>query len=420
MTQAHAQPGAVWIPRVRSNWRVRRVRDVVTLVNGYPFDASGFNTTSGTRVVRIRDILSPDSITYYAGSDEGRARIDDGDLLIGMDGDFNTALWTYGPAILNQRMCCLRPSHGTDIRFIAYVLCEPLRIVNTLTYYTTVKHLSSKQVLDIRFADPGPKEQRRIADFLDRKTAAIDALIDKKERLLALLQEKRQALITELTTHQRGGSQVSKDGGIHWLHDLPTGWRVVPSTWLFSESKTRASEDDQQLSATQAYGVIPQAEFERREGRQVVHLFKHLDLRKRVELNDFIVSMRSFQGGLEIAHAAGAIRSSYVVLKPSKAVHPPFFAHLFKSQSYIQALRATSNFIRDGQDLNFRNFRQVPLPLVPFEEQVRVANEIQERWGSSERLWQRLESSVDRLREYRQALITAAVTGQLDVTSEQA
>src|SRR5690349_13341855 len=139
---------------------------------------------------------------------------------------------------------------------------------------------------------------------------------------------------------------------IPWLNTIPNHWGVVRSKRLFTARKERAQPNDEQLSATQAYGVIPQAEFERRVARRVVRIAQHLDKRAHVERDDFVISMRSFQGGLERAWAEGCIRSSYVVLRPTPEVHIGYFAHLFKSSDYIRALQATSNFIRDGQDLN--------------------------------------------------------------------
>ena len=206
----------------------------------------------------------------------------------------------------------------------------------------------------------------------------------------------------------------SREGRIQWLTNIPPHWRVVPSKWLFNESKQRAKADDPQLSATQAYGVIRQAEFERLVGRQVTHSFLHQDKRKHVELDDFVVSMRSFQGGLERAWATGGIRSSYVVLRPSGRVHPPFFAHLFKSTAYIQALQATSNFIRDGQDLNFNNFVLVNLPEVPYAEQQAIADILDRKTAAIDALIEKKQKLLDLLAEKRAALINQAVTKGLD------
>src|SRR5690606_16924566 len=114
--------------------------------------------------------------------------------------DFNVARWRGSKALLNQRMCCLRPRSGASAGFVTYLLPLPLKVINDLTYSTTVKHLSSNDVRKIRVGAPPEPEQRAIAAFLDRETARIDALVAKKERLIELLQEKRTALITRAVT----------------------------------------------------------------------------------------------------------------------------------------------------------------------------------------------------------------------------
>jgi len=275
-------------------------------------------------------------------------------------------------------------------------------------------------VKDLVIAAPTRDEQLSIAAFLDVETARIDALVVKKEKLIELLQEKRAALITRAVTRGLDPNAPMRNSGVEWLGEIPTHWKLVPSTWLFTESKQRALDGDQQLSATQRYGVIPQAEFERLEGRQVVHAFLHLDRRKHVEVEDFVMSMRSFEGGLERVRARGCVRSSYVVLRSSAQGYVGFFSYLFKSSAYVQALRATSNFIRDGQDLNFENFRLVRLPLVPLREQEIIAAFLDRETVRLDALTAKVREAIERLRELRTALITAAVTGKIDVRGEAA
>ena len=205
-----------------------------------------------------------------------------------------------------------------------------------------------------------------------------------------------------------------KDSGLPWLGEVPRHWETARSKRLFRQRKEFAQSDDQQLSATQAFGVIPQALYEQRTGYRVVKISMHLDKRKHVEADDFVISMRSFQGGLERAWAAGAIRSSYVVLEPSAEVSAGYFQHLFKSHQYINALRATSDFIRDGQDLNFGNFCGVDLPLIPLQEQAAIArflawatNRLDRAIGAKRRI-------IALLQEQKQAIIHRAVTRGLD------
>jgi type I restriction enzyme S subunit len=201
---------------------------------------------------------------------------------------------------------------------------------------------------------------------------------------------------------------------IPWLRVLPEQWEVASSKQLFFARKELARPQDRQLAATQAYGVIGQKEFERRVGRRVVQITQNLEKRRHVEKDDFIISMRSFQGGLERAWETGCIRSSYVVLKPSERVHAGFFQYVFKSHEYIQALQATSNFIRDGQDLNMSNFSLVDLPLPPKDEQRLLARFLDWHGALTAKLVRAKKKMIALLNEQKQAIIHRAVTRGLD------
>lgn len=203
-------------------------------------------------------------------------------------------------------------------------------------------------------------------------------------------------------------------GHIPWLTFLPVHWPIVRSKRLFTTRKDRARADDEQLSATQAYGVIPQKEYERRVGRKVVRINHHLEKRAHVEPDDFVISMRSFQGGLERAWARGCIRSSYVVLKPTQSAQTGYFANLFKSIGYIRALQATSNFIRDGQDLNFGNFCLVDLPLPPPGEQVQIGRFLDWQTAQINKFIRNKRRFIELLKEQKQNVINKAVTRGLD------
>lgn len=189
---------------------------------------------------------------------------------------------------------------------------------------------------------------------------------------------------------------------------------LLPSKRLFPESKERAPESDEQLSATQEYGVISQAEFIRLAGRRVVQLNQNLELRKRVEVGDFVISMRSFQGGLERAWAEGGIRSSYVVLRPRPDLVLGYYQRLFKSVDYIQALQSTANFIRDGQDMNYQNFVLIDLPFPSVSEQLCIATFLDHETARIDALIEEQQRLIELLKEQRQAVIFHAVTSGLD------
>ncbi|RSE18621.1 restriction endonuclease subunit S [Acinetobacter johnsonii] len=262
---------------------------------------------------------------------------------------------------------------------------------------------------------PSMLEQKNIAEFLDQKTAEIDQAISIKEQQIALLNERKQIVIQKAVTQGLDPNVPMKDSGVEWIGEIPEHWEIIRSKFLFTQRKENSRKDDVQLSATQAYGVIPQEEYEKRTGKSVVKISLHLDKRKRVHLNDFVISMRSFQGGLERAWAEGCIRSSYVVLKPLKPIDPDYYGYLFKTPMYIKALQNTSNFIRDGQDLNFGNFSQVDLFIVPLSEQKQIVEYIKSQLGDFEKHLELLNQQIEKLKEYKTTLINDAVTGKIKV-----
>ncbi|MFC7432019.1 MULTISPECIES: restriction endonuclease subunit S [unclassified Agrococcus] len=183
--------------------RTARIKDVAALVNGYPFDAGLFRDSGDIPLVRIRDILGSTFGTFLAREQvPDTALVRDGDLVIGMDGDFNSTLWSRGAAALNQRVCLLRETGDASMSYLSYALPTYLGVINDLTYSTTVKHLSSKQVLNIALPLPPLDEQRRVAAQLDEQMMKIDALIGKAQQFIMLAKERRAALITVAVTGQ--------------------------------------------------------------------------------------------------------------------------------------------------------------------------------------------------------------------------
>ncbi|MEG2279335.1 MAG: restriction endonuclease subunit S [Comamonas sp.] len=205
-----------------------------------------------------------------------------------------------------------------------------------------------------------------------------------------------------------------KDSGLQWLGHIPTHWELVQSRRLFAQRKERARQGDEQLTASQKYGVIYQKLFMELEGQSVVQVFTGTDILKHVEKNDFVISMRSFQGGLEICGYPGCVSSAYIGLIPIKHVRPEFFRYLFKCSPYIQALQSTSNLVRDGQALRFENFSQVHLPRVPDDEQKKIAAFLSHETVKIDALIEKQQRLIELLKEKRQAVISHAVTKGLN------
>ncbi|WP_435527493.1 hypothetical protein [Microbacterium aurantiacum] len=153
-----------------------------------PYDSKYFGD-EGIRLIRIRDVLGASEPLYYGGPALTDHRVKAGALLVGMDGDFNAARWMGPPALLNQRVLALE-ADALTLSWIERCLPPMLKVTNDLTYATTVKHLSSAQVAAYRVPWPRIDIRQRIADYLDYEAAEIDAFISDLSSLRRLTQER--------------------------------------------------------------------------------------------------------------------------------------------------------------------------------------------------------------------------------------
>ena len=202
-----------------------------------------------------------------------------------------------------------------------------------------------------------------------------------------------------------------KDSGIEWIGEIPEGWETINPKALFTQRKDRASKGERQLTSSQQYGILYQDEYMELTGSKVVTVEKDFDILKHVEAGDFVISMRSFQGGLEYSTNSGAISSAYVMLVPNlELVYPRFYRWLLKSSVYIDALQRTTNMVRDGQAMRYSNFAQVRLFTLPLDEQKSRADFLDLECSSIDKILFKTRSSIEEHKKLKQAVITQSVT----------
>ena len=210
-----------------------------------------------------------------------------------------------------------------------------------------------------------------------------------------------------------------KDSGIEWIGKVPVEWKIDNPQYHFSQRKDRAKQGMVQLTASQKYGVITQTEYMERTGANIVTVQKDFDILKLVCAGDFVIHMRSFQGGLEYSEKTGSISSAYVMLIPSNTIREPrYYKWFFKSSNYIDALSSTSNLVRDGQAMRWSNFIQLPILFPPAEEQQRIADFLDAKCAEIDALTADIQTQIDTLEQYKRSVITETVTKGLNPDAE--
>ena len=387
-----------------------RIRFLAELRNGFPFASGTFTNEPLTPLIRIRDIKSTSFNTFvprWAIPDEAIAK--DGDIIIGMDGDFNSILWTRGEAAINQRVASLRPTKGTDSRFIAYAIPRKLKEINDITHSTTVKHISGEQILNIQVPHYDLPTQRRIADYLDRETAQIDAMTEALDGLVARLEERRVETVDQYIFPK--GTRIGNLG--YAVENVDQGISPGPAQGKPGKFKVLKS------------GCVNGGFFHDEEVKPVDSSLGDLS-NLLVADGDLIVSRAS--GSARFVGAAGIVaepspgtilsdKTYRLNLLPEHSRR--FMAKCLNSRSVrAQIERRISGASGLAKNIGLSSVLSLKVPLPPLVEQRRIADHLDAETAKIDAMIAKAGELRALLEERRSALITATVTGQHPVPEE--
>jgi type I restriction enzyme S subunit len=195
-----------------------------------------------------------------------------------------------------------------------------------------------------------------------------------------------------------------------WLERIPSHWKQRKVKYLFDERVEKGYPDEALLAATQTKGVVPKHMYENR----TVVAQKDLHLLKLVKKGDFVISLRSFQGGIEYAYYQGIISPAYTIMIPKNEIAPGYFKHIGKSRSFIELLKLCVTGIREGQNIDYNELKNSIIPLPPKEEQDQIAKFLDNRLSKINRFIKAKKKQIELLKELKQAIINQVVTKGID------
>lgn len=188
---------------------MKRLADICDIQYGYAFDSKCFTEDSSyPQLVRIRDVKRGYSETYYSGNYPDEYILSEGDLLIGMDGEFNIARWKCSGALLNQRVCKLTTKVGTNEEYLRFAMLKSLKEIEQRTAFVTVKHLSAKELNKLELDVPELTKQDKIADTLSRLERVIEARKEELEELDELIKARFVELFGDPIKNPKGWDVV--------------------------------------------------------------------------------------------------------------------------------------------------------------------------------------------------------------------
>ena len=202
-----------------------------------------------------------------------------------------------------------------------------------------------------------------------------------------------------------------KDSGIEWIGKIPENWKVQRAKTLFSQRLTKGNQDITLLAATQKYGMLPQSEVE-----GVVQVKENADLQqfRTVHKDDYVISLRSFQGGFEFSQYEGVCSPAYQVFYNIKPVYHPYYRLMFKSDGFIKKMNSLTVGIRDGKNIQYDDFANSLIPVPPLDEQEHIASYLDHKCSQIDAIIAKQQQIIEKLKEYKLSIITEAVTKGLD------
>ena len=280
----------------------------------------------------------------------------------------------------------------------------------------TVESIEGELIRSSGIPVPPRDEQTTIVGYLDRETARIDALIEKKTRFIQLLKEKRQALITQAVTKGLDPTVPMKDSGVEWIGEVPVHWEVFRVGMCFREVR-RTGRHDLPVLSISIHSGITDDELSPEERDRKVSLIEDRSKYQRVVPGDLAYNiMRAWQGGFGAVMVEGLVSPAYVVAAPTKSFDTRYVELLLRTSAAIEEMRRFSKGVADFRwRLYWENFKDMAICLPPPPEQREIMDWIEAQTQRIDEIATKSNRSVELLKERRSALITAAVTGQIDL-----
>ena len=422
--------GVKWLGEIPAHWDVERLKYLATLNDEALPESTDPNfemtyVDIGS-VDAIAGITETEAVVFEKAPSRARRVVRDGDVIVSTVRTYLRAIAAiHAPEsglIVSTGFAVLRPRR-LESSFASYALRAPHFVERVVANSVGVSYPAINATTLACFPIPSPEvdEQRAIAAFLDRETAKIDALVARKERLIELLQEKRTALITRAVTRGLDPNVPMKDSGVEWLGEIPTHWEVkrlkhlTPGTTVGIVVTPSKYYVDEGIPCLRSLNVSRGA----LDLDNLVFISEHaneLHRKSQIFAGDVVVVRTGQAGTASVVpkELDGANCIDLLIVRCSEQILSQFVYYYLNSRNAIsQAAELSVGAIQ--AHYNTSTLARLIVPKIPTDEQGRIVAHLDARTRKIDRLIAKIRQGIDVLTESRTALISAAVTGKIDV-----
>lgn len=403
---------------IAPDWKRVRLGDIAAIQNGAPFKSELFNKDGkGMPVIRIRDVGSEGTDTYYSGEYDEAYIVREGDLLIGMDGDFNCARWKGPDALLNQRVCRIIPKTDKyEPRLMDFALPGYLKAINDVTSSVTVKHLSSKTVADILLPLPPLPEQRRIVSAIETQLGRLDAAVARLHAAKAKLKRYKQAVLKAAVEGTFLYSGLERD-------KLPMGWKITSLGELVEDPRygtsKKCSADEKGIPVLRipniGDGVVSQADLK----------YASFDAKERkvyaLRAGD-LLTIRS-NGSVDLVGKCALIReedehclyAGYLIrLRPKHDIVESRYLlyHLSSFPSRVE-IESKAKSTSGVNNINAQELKGLTITLPPLKDQIAICDRVDVLMSELNSMDTAIDAQLSQASRLRQSVLKRAFEGRL-------
>ncbi len=423
---------ASWLPTLPTHWQTKRLKYLGLFAGGgtpakeNPDYWNGDIPWVSPKDIKGSRVLDSEDHITASGLENSSTRLIpiDSVLIVARSGILKHSIpvaINVRPVALNQDLKAVIPGRSSGLlpEYLSYLLQghQSQLLMEWKKEGTTVESLELELIANTQTPLPPVDEQRAIAAFLDRETARIDALIGRKERLIALLEDKRQTVISHAVTRGLDPTVSLKDSGVSWLGTVPEHWEIVRAKFLFRPTAYPVNEGDGVVTAFRD-GQVTLRTNRRTEGFTFAILEVGYQGVRKGQL--VIHSMDAFAGAIGVSESDGKCSPEYIVCRPLRTdVAADYYAACLREMARQGFIELSGNAVRErAPRLRFPTFGEMALPVPPRGEQHRIADHVRRFKEAIAAKIAVIRRSAALVEEYRTALISSAVTGQIDVRGE--
>lgn len=410
--------GAKWIGDIPKHWEVKKLRNLISMTSVKNHPNETLLSVVREQGVIVRDIEADDNHNFIPEDLSGYKLIEEGQFVIN-----KMKAWQGSYAVSGYRgivspayyTCDLRLAYKTffniAIRSCAYV---PFFTQYSKGIRVGQWDLSPVGLKEIPFFLPPLVEQHAIVSYLDGKVGQIDTYIAKQTQQIELLKELKQAVIANAVTKGIGTNPNAKrkQSGVNWLGEIPEHWEVSKLRKHFIPRIQKVSDKDFAPLSVTKDGILPQLDTACKTDNG--------ENRKLVRKGDYVVNSRSDRKGSGgISPFDGSVSLINIVIYPIDG-EQEYYHYLFRCNNFVEEFyRNGRGIVADLWTTRYQEMKNIEIPIPPLSEQRAIVSYIEAKTASINKLIGAYEQQVERVKEYKQRLISDAVTGKMNVTDEQ-